>query len=268
MSGWGLSPWGLGPWGLGSATLSIVSALAVSEREVIITLASAPMAVSTIGVGDALNPRTWTVENGDTGFEFVTLSVKQLSPTVYEIYLLQKLGSYLVTHTVSAPGMIDPSGGLIGPPSSYDFFGCEAVELSSTKVGLVDLKNPMTDPTSLSGTLVVGTDGDYDTESGVELLRKLLIRRLITTPGQWFYFTGYGLGIRVQEPLRFTDKNSLRAEVQRQVQQEPELTAARVSVQTDARQGIVTFIVDARLRRSNKQITLAIPASVTTAVVL
>ena len=107
MSGgaWGLGTWGLGPWGglagLGGGILSFVSAYATSTNTVLVQLAAPPLAQSAVGVGDALNPVTWSVVQDDTGFVFTVIAVLEVAPDMFELRTLEKLGSWLSTHTVT-----------------------------------------------------------------------------------------------------------------------------------------------------------------------
>ncbi len=258
MSGWGTGPWGTGPWGTGgSPDLFLVSAFPTSERTVVVELSKAPRQVSVIGEGDALNPVSWTVTNQATGEDLIVLASRLFNQTfIFELYTLKKLGDHLSTQRVQSLTLRDTNDVLLISPTFIDFPGCKRAQIAATDDSLVDLRSNTVEGDIAAATLVTTSGGDYETHSGVELLRKLVIRRLVTDPGAFFHYDpSYGLGIAVKEPLRITDLPTLKKAVERQVSREPEFERVRAQVGINPN-GTISLVVRARLRASGKEVIL------------
>lgn len=260
MSGWGTGGWGGDPWGGVGGSLSISSAFATSERTVQVTVSVDALVLTPLTAGDALNPTTWTVVTLDGVTDvrtFIVLAVRVVSPNkVFELYTLEKFDNYLVTHQVRSTTLLSAARLLIGPPTSANFAGVVASRVGAAAVPrLRDLENLSQSPDTLSGVLLTTAAGDYRTEEGAALLKKLIIRRLTTRPGEFFHLdpTNYGIGLRVKERLTISDLPRLKAEVERQVAREPEVDRAQASVSLD-RRGILTIALRVRLRASNQEV--------------
>jgi len=256
--GWGLSPWGTYPWGFGTySTLSILNAFPISNRILHIVLSKEPAHVSPFNVGDALNPRTWLLQRTDTNQYYTTLSVRPGALYLeWDIYVLESLAPYGIPHTVFATSLVDTLGSSIVYPGSASFTGCGAVDPAAKTVQPHDIKND-----SQLG-MSIDASGDYARQSGVDLLKKLILRRITTAPGEFFYLTDYGLGIRLKEPLSTSDLVKLKAELQRQIMREPDIRSVQVglSMTTD---GILYITVSAVMSSgSSIQTTLEIPAAI------
>jgi hypothetical protein len=264
--GWGSGPWGSSGWGgfgvstSSVGTMSLVSADAISERQVQVLLSAPPLSNSTIAVGDALNPKTWSVKRLDSGAELVVLATRMIGVQTVELYTLTKFAASLIQHRVDASNLLDASGAPIGLPDTVDFPGCKLQPLTAIPQSLSDFANTPISDTGFGGTLTVGSSGDYLHDSGQLFLRKLVIRRLTTTPNEFFYLTGYGLGIRVKEPLREADVPKLQAAAQLQLMQEPEFSSVRVSVSLTAN-GTMFLGVAATMRLDNSQVKVQIPVT-------
>lgn len=255
MAGWGTGSWGLGSWGSLPGPLYVVSATAIANRTVRIELSVAPLDLSAGGTGDALNPATWFVMRLDTGFSFTIASVVEVTSTVFDLILVEELGGFFVTHEAGSYTLVKPTGGLIQTPYTAQFPGISAsVETARQQVFGRDLANPPA-PTgfSVGGTLRMNAAGDYELVAGAELVKKLIIRRLVTTPGDFFHLPNYGLGLAVKEPLRTNDLISLRKDAERQILEEPEVQAAQVSLSLSS-DGILNVIARARLRPTGETV--------------
>jgi len=258
VTGWGTEPWGTGPWGTGGASdLFLVSAFPTSERTVVVELSKTPRQVSVIGDGDALNPASWTVTNQATDEDLVVLASKMFNSTfIFELYTLKKFGDHFATHRVQSLTLRDQNDILLIAPTFVDFLGCKRVQVAATDDSLVDLRSNTVEGDIAAATLVTTSGGDYDTHSGVDLLRKLVIRRITTDPGAFFHYDEtYGLGIAVKEPLRITDLPTLKKAVERQVSNEPEFDRVKAQVGINSN-GTISLVVRARLRASGKEVIL------------
>lgn len=261
---WGIGDYGGDPWGGGViGDLYVVGATLTSERTVELELSKPPRAVSSVADGDALNPLTWFVRTYDsTGAidrVLLVLAVRQVSTTVFELYTLDKFSSHLILHRAGSTTLVDPTGFLIAAPTSADFLGSLAQVPLVVNRGLVDVANPQLGKDgSVGGTLVVGASGDYENESGEALYRKLVLRRLLTTPGDWFHYDpSYGVGIRLKEPFLANDLVKLKGDVERQLSLEPEFAAvqARITLGSD---NVMIITVKVQIKSTNAILSIPI----------
>lgn len=268
--GWGRDQWGLGPWGAAVpiAPLAIANARALSTREIEVTLDREPQTLAPTVAGDALNPATWTVQRLDNGFIFSVIAVAQTATEVVVLTLLQDLGSSRVQHRVLSTTLLDFDGNPISNPplNRFDFAGVLDAEAKDALVrarrgsnAMRDIANPplpARDPmTSIGGTFIINSGGDYELESGAPLLRKLIIRRLITPRGGFFHLPDYGIGLGVKDLLPAADLQKLRADIQREVLREPEVEEAGVRLRLGT-QNDLTVDIRAKTRPSGESVEI------------
>ncbi len=75
--------------------------------------------------------------------------------------------------------------------------------------------------------MVIGDDGDFETESGARLLRKLVLRRMNTVRASFRHLPDYGCATLEKEPIATGgDLVSYLREVERQAKQEPDAVDA------------------------------------------
>jgi hypothetical protein len=146
---------------------------------------------------------------------------------------------------------------LISSPYSALFNGLVASQ--PTSVAIVrqrDLANPPAPPglNSIGGTLVMDASGDYKLVSGAALLKKLILRRLTTRPGEFAHLPNYGLGFAVKEPLRDSDLIALRGDVEAQVLLEPDVATANVLLSFNNAEGIVVCRIRATMRSTGETV--------------
>jgi hypothetical protein len=266
--GWGSSEFGLSAWGVGGAgsgSIYLEAALATTERTVQGRFTGNVRALSALGTGDALNPASWTVQRLDTLAYLTVLTVRVvLADNVFELYTLQKLGGPMVVHRLANVGILDFAGAPTVAPLTADFYGLEAFVSPPDQRGPRDLLNHPHSGTAISGVLRATSGGDYATHAGAEMVRKLVIRRLTTSPHSFFHLDkNYGLGIKDKQPLPVNDLTKLKVEVERQIEREPDVDSARASVSLN-RQGILT--ITAQVKMKNNQV-VPVEFSVPTAAV-
>lgn len=248
--GWGTSKWGTSPWGSGGGRLSVSNAFAAATDIVRVTLTAQPAASSPVAPGDALNPMTWQVVRLDTNVAFTVVSVAAYDPPfVYDIFTYEKFGSVLVEHTVTAVGLVSPDGDPAQSPLSANFLGVLTDQPRETQHESVDLANPPTpNEMQFGGTLQIGADGDYATDSGITLLKKLIFRRLTTRPGEFFHLPTYGIGLSVKEPLPISDLVKLKKQIELQIAQEPDVDQVAANLSFSNPLGILTVMLAVRVR--------------------
>lgn len=266
---WGTSAWGVGSWGGAAASMSISYAYAISTSEVLVALTGVPASRSGLLTGDVLNVNSWAVELEDGSASFTVAGIYEYDgPLLWVVRILEVFPDNNVLLTVRATGLLDANGGLIDLPNDADFYGVVDVAVATPTAvaatrnyGLRDLANPMV-PTSgtgadtnISGTMII-RGGDYALVDGPELLRKLIIRRLLTVPGDFFHLPKYGVGLRVKHPLPVSDLIKLQTEIRRQVLLEREVDECVVRLsQGDSS---LTIVVRARLRATGQQVDATI----------
>jgi len=271
--GWGRDGWGTSPWGASAAGtgIHVVSAVALSTREVQVVLSGSALAEAKTAPGDALNPETWMVQRLDT-FDFLhVVSVRPVSPEVYVLTIVEEFGPVGATHRVSTATLKDPSGGLCVPPRSADFAGMLAADKADQNAMLErrravprDIANPQSPGPNggLVSGLVVSAGGDYELESGTVLVKKLILRRLMSTPGDFPHLPEYGIGFKVKEPMPAANLVKLKAEIELQVRREPEVQDVTAALYLNP--GNVLYVqVRARLRSGDvMDVTLPAPSLV------
>jgi hypothetical protein len=261
---WGLGPWGLGPWGSGTTPPAYITGAVISTvRSMDVYFSAAMLAVSPLGEHDALNPARWSVQRYELGTtnveqEFIVLEIIDLGGgSMFRVTILGVLGEYPFEHAIDAFDLYDALGNpALSTGSSPLVFVAPglaaAAQNAAARQDVVwDLRN---DPFSLGDTGSIGgvfqtTSGaDYDVQSGAELLRKLIIRRLTTMPGAFIMLRpGYGDGIALKVPLRAFDLPTLRARILQGVLSEPEVADAKVMLSMSA-DGILAISIQAKIR--------------------
>jgi hypothetical protein len=223
---------------------------------------------SSVLIGDALNPSTWPLARMDSGQLIPVAAVTQLSPTSVVLRTLLPLPPFTAQAALNADGLLDSLGNLFASPRLFVFAGLTeaaistpALEAASRTISQKDLQNiPAPDVDGgISGTLAV-MGGDYVNQSGVDLLRKLIIRRIITTPGDFFHIPNYGVGLRVKEPIPTGDLIKLKTLVATQIRLEPEVDDVVVGVAQNQNQLTVTASV--RVKATGQRLQVGASAMV------
>lgn len=237
----------------------VTAAQATSERTVKVTFSGNVRATGTTVGGDALNPASWSMTRGDTSAVLIVLAVREVTAaTVFELYTLQKFPEYAIGLNVSAAEVYDAADVIMGAPNYGDFRGMlAAATIVSRRTDVVDLQNHQTSPTNINGVLRVASTGDYAEQFGVEVLKKLILRRLTTKPGAFANLpSSYGLGIKEKEPLPIASLVELKVAVDKQVEQEPEVDVCNSRVSLD-RSGVLTIQMSVLLK-NGQQVTYPI----------
>lgn len=254
------------------AGIHLALAVPVSTNEVKVTLSAAPLHSLPTRGGDALNPTTWLVQRLDTMAYLNVLSVKEYDPLNYGVVTLEAFGPVFVSHQLATTALKSILNEPVSYPQTVAFLGLlSATQTNNTKkvaakkASATDIANPPSpkaSPDTIGGTLVLGTDGDYQTVSGAELVRKLIVRRLVSRPGDFYHLSDYGLGLRDKEPIPAGDLVKLKAAVERQVRLEPEVEDVSASITLNS-SNMLTVVVRARLRMTGESITASIPIAQT-----
>lgn len=260
---WGFGAWGGSPWGgLASASGMVINgAKAVTTHTIRIELSLPPREGSQWASGDVLNPLTWTVTRldslGAVDKTYTVLSVESLGASTYDIRVLEALDGHLVTHTVESATLL--SAGLLFSPVAFAMHGVIATALATTAAqaasqyrAMVDIANPpFADGQGGEGGTWVIKGGDYAHESGLELKKKLILRRLGPDRDGFLFLKDFGLGLKVEEPLPFGDVATLKTQIERQVAAVPGIEDVKVALEI-ARVGIVSISISFRDAESDE----------------
>jgi hypothetical protein len=267
MTGWGYSPYGISPYGSAAVGVgvSIASANAISTNEVDVTVNGVAQDNSPYLDGDALNPVTWNVRRLDTGDLLTPVSVTQVGTSTYRVLCLEHFGPVTAEHRISSTTLNDASGNLLHAPYFADFQGLLAAAEASNAAKLAqrgssstDLANPQAvSSTAMGGTLIINAAGDYANVTGTELVKKLILRRLMTTPGDFFHLPDYGVGLGVKEPLPTSQLAQLKARIEQQVMLEREVEAASAAISVGPG-NLTTIRVQAKLRSTGQTVQLSV----------
>jgi hypothetical protein len=260
--GWGKAGYGVSSFGASmSGSVSMASALAISTREVDVVLTGGVMDNSPFVDGDALNPSTWNVQRLDTLEYLTVIGVTQVGTNTYRLQTLLELGPASTGHLAMTASLRTAGGSLLGTPRQAAFLGLLDAAMASNTAKLATRKHAQRDyanarVTAEGSTLVVNAGGDYETVSGAELVKKLLLRRLTTKPGDFFHLPNYGLGLEEKEPLRISDIGKLKTAIEAQALEEPEVESVSAEV-TMSSNGVLTCRVRARLRATGQDISVS-----------
>ena len=236
---WGRS-WGR-LWGGGhedGIPFEILSARASGSKTFTVTFSKAPLLLSPLNSGDSSRLTNWTLERVDKDQTLTILTVRPVSGDLLtiEFVIAQSWESKLAIYRITGNAALTTNTGSpnIVTPATADFNGAPAtVPATETPRVLVDLYNPQTNPELLNGGLVVGNDGDYELESGLPMLKKLIQRRIFTAQGAFLHLadTNYGFGVQAKDFYREVDLREFRRRIKDEVSAEPEVVEAGVQVE-------------------------------------
>lgn len=262
---WGTGAWGTSPWGGLATTVPTFGAVfAAGDRLIRVNLDAAAQTISPNALGDALNPATWTVTVPSTGKVYTVLAVAQTGPTAFDLLLLEELPTHFVDVELTTSTLRNAAGIPVPTQLSATFRG---VRLEATNTvenrtvrkgnGARDIANPPTPNSPVGGALEINSGGDYMMDSGDALLRKLIIRRLVSTPGDFFHLPNYGLGLRQKEPLPINDIRALKRAIVNEITKEPDIIGCEANVTL----GADTIFIGLRVksRASGTSIEFGIP---------
>lgn len=250
---YGFGPYGLGPYGstLAESTISVASAWAISTHGVRVTLTGEPAHEDPFAPGDALNASTWTVVDVTTSRTITVVAAEMFDDNTVDLTTLEALGDHLETHEVTAVGLFTVDGFEAEEPLSAQFVGVVTTVDPTDVLNVIDLRDrDLANPPfqvnrglGFAGTLVYGSDGDLVAETGVELIHKLVLRRMTTRRGAFPWLPNYGVGIVEKEPLASGgDLVAALVDIEDQAKQEPDVVAAKAGGLLD-RSGVLVVML-------------------------
>ena len=252
---WGAS-WGR-RWGGGQAetavAFAIESARAHGSNSFRVTFTKQPLFNSPIDPGDASRLSNWVLARTDAAQRLTLMTTRSVigQPNVVEFIIAERWPSFLAEYSItgSAALLAVDAQESIMTPAAATFLGAPAAAPATEQDtrGEVDIYNPQDIPDQLNGGLVVGSDGDYQKERGLTLLKKKIQRRIFTAQNEFLHLSDrvYGLGVRAKGFFRPADLAEFQRQLQMEVLAEPEVIEAAVLVVL-AVGGTMTITVRAR----------------------
>ena len=276
---YGLVDWGTSPWAVSIIPLEFSRVYATGSNTVRVILNREPLHSTTTVIGDALNPRTWTVSVPQTGEQLIPVLVTQIDPVTYDIHTWKSFPSYHIDVQLQTTTLLDLVGAAAGTltalfAGSLDQSTDTTNNLLSTRgYNVVDLLNrQVPDSIMFGGTLTITSGGDYQASSGQEFVKKMIYRRLLATPARgnatgvpdYFHLPDYGAGLLelVKMPMTTPNMVTIKKAVERQVLLEPEVSSVQVSLSFDSSKGILTIALVAKLKLTGQAVNMALPVSV------
>ena len=241
-----------------SLSLPLFYAIATSSRSLKVVFGAAPLSGSTSRAGDALSTAVWKVEQKD-GTILPIAYANMVSADVVQLNLILPF-TYPQICTVSCPNLLDSTGIYNPEPTSASFLGMPSVASVPDIGDSFDIANVPSGVTSLDGSLKVGSSGDYVMQSGAELVKKLLWRRLTTRTGAFRHLPTYGTGIPLQQPVRPQEIVQIKRNIDAQMALEPEVEKASSTVTIDS-SGVLAIAVTVKLRGVVDPITVPVTGS-------
>lgn len=235
MAGWGGSSWGSGHWGSSGAGVTAVFTLSravVYATNCVRVTTTLPMRQDyATGAHDALNTDTWTIERVSDGFSYIVISAVAIDPYNVDLYVIGSLEDMTVQYRVTENGLYSSTGSTVFGGSSLLFNGIYTPEsLTIERPQSSDLRSYATPRNPLGGTLVI-SGGDYQEISGDEWLKNMILRRLLTRPGEFFYAPDYGFGLTVKGTVNTGALLQLKVAIERQVSKEPEVRSCSAALE-------------------------------------
>lgn len=266
---YGDQQWGLDGFGGLAADLSIRHAYAISTNEVVVVLNKPPLDRTALLTGDVRNPGSWQITVPATGAVMTVAGVAAYAqPLSWLVRTLDKLPESTETCLVEATGLKDANNAIIGPLDSAEFAGVTEVAVATPAAVLAtrqasgrDLANvavPVVDA-GVGGTLLI-KGGDYALVEGSELVKKLILRRLISSPNDFFHLPNYGVGLKVKQAIPTGDLVKLKTKAEKQIKLERGVAAASVAIAQS--NNTLTVQVKAKLAKNGQVVTVAMDSPI------
>lgn len=225
--GWGLGSWGYMDWGT-NPNLFMESAVALNTHAVVVTFSRGARCASATTTGDALNPLTWTASLVTTGAAYTPVLVQKVTDRRVIITFREPLASWNYYHRIGSTTLQADTRVLISAPYSVDFRGVLPTTDINEPTGPFDLFT--TD--IVGGSLKTSEAGGYVRVYGVDLLRKMIFRRLTTMPGGFFHIpeAEFGVDLKIKGILRVSSLSALQRKITDEIQREPGVVQAKVAL--------------------------------------
>ena len=111
----------------------------------------------------------------------------------------------------------------------------------------------------VGGSLKTNEAGGYVRVYGDDLIRKMVIRRLVTMPGAYFHIapSDFGQDLKIKEPLRVSSLSTMKVQIEEEIRKEPGVIGAVANLSLTG--GILT--IKARIQTDSGETEVTIGAS-------
>lgn len=259
---WGRT-WGRA-WGASGAGFTtpytVDQAYAPASNQVLVVMSKPVQFFSPLTPGDASDLRNWTLTLESTGAPVDIAAVQLGANTSTLIFTI--FGDWPVmpqTYRITAANLIAADLTPLSDPKFALFTSLPIAQSADTTV-LTDVYNAQSDPNTIGGALTVTQSGDYQLESGLVLLKKLITRRITTAEDEFYHLAGqgYGSGVPAKEFYTDADLVLLRSVIERQVLLEPEVESASVTLALGS-DHVLTVSLKAKLRVTGQTLEFSTP---------
>ncbi len=231
-------------------TFKILAVNAIQNNIVDVDFSMPPLARNSNDTADVLNTSNWILKDSSNNtIPIAMISVPaftglQNNQGIVAGANLQnvKLGlSAFITTSVplfaginytltASPSLKNINGNIISGNLVWTFQGLYASEVVTYLINLIgnDLSYDF-----VGNDINATSDGDWDTQTGVEQVKKKILRRLTTKPGGFFHIPNFGIAIPSKTLLLPSKVLKMQKDVKRQILQEPGVTDANVSITSD-----------------------------------
>lgn len=241
----------------GGGPLQVVGARAITSQTVRVAVSEEPLHLSPAGLNDSLNPSNYTfsidsgtatpplaIGVGTTLVEGPVLGVPGGGPWGIDVHVDKALVQGII-YRVTLANIFSRAGGTLGAPYSAPLFGVAKITIRRPLPRKVDLTDVANDP--FGGTFRIDDSGDLGIDSGIEGLRKRMLRRASTPTNAFSHLPGYGVGLRLKKNFTPAQITSFRTDLRTQLLQEPEIADAAVTI-TQLSTGLVQVVMRARTK--------------------
>lgn len=174
------------------------------------------LAIDGVTVIDGPIPTGWSVD--------ITVDTRVLAASTYETVADPAIASADDAYTIADAGAYDRAEhpGIFVPRPKAPVRPIKAQ-------GSPDLRYDF-----LLGTYVLDSRNDIDIHTGLESLKKRVVRRLLTVPGQFYHLPNYGAGLVVKQLFSAAELGRVQSEVLKQVLEEDDIIEASAAATSPA----------------------------------
>ena len=112
-----------------------------------------------------------------------------------------------------------------------------------------------------SGTFSITAGGDYAAQEGADLLKKLVVRRIITQPGEFFHLPNYGAGASPKSPVPGGGASALKALLEAQVRLEPDVQDVTATVTFQPSLSLLSILLAVQERSTGQVVRIGLNVS-------
>ncbi len=285
----------LSSWGghYGDTVFNVLTVFAVRENTVRVVFTQSVYFSKILDLHDAFNPGAFAVAPIAGTFDGLGVAARAVNVLETELatsesvppvldaevgYFLdiivdRPLSSFPARYTLTCTSLQNAAKSIVLATDTHSFDGVyrelqgatlerpgELRDLANAQTG-AQLATEVPDELRVLGSYLV-VDGDYAFDEGNTGRKKRIFRRILTKKGGFAHLPGYGLGVRdrVKRLARFDVVGRLSTEATLQIQREPDVAKAIVTVDFGSKPNLMRMHVGVRPRGGKSQkFTVSVP---------